>query len=77
MGHGFYPPIAIHITLWWIVDDPISGYFVIDIFSVVDALLQQNWGDETTSIITVKDDLYEPYCFFLTIMFPLHYATCE
>ena len=44
MGHGFMPPITIHIYIWLIVDHPSTMYAVMDILVVVCALLHQYQG---------------------------------
>ena len=46
MGHGFMPTITIHIYWRWIVDYPITGYVVMEIFSVVGSLVHHHMGGE-------------------------------
>ena len=44
MVNGFIPPIEIHISWRWIVEYSINVYVVMEILSVVCALVHQTWG---------------------------------
>ena len=50
-------PIETHITLWWILDELITGCVVMDILTVVDDMVHYHWGDEKLYISVGEDDL--------------------
>ena len=72
MGHGFMPTITIHITWRLIVDYPINGYVVMEILSIVGALMHHHRGYETLSISMGEDERCEPEWFSLTSLVPPH-----
>ena len=51
-GRGFIPTIMIHISSQLIVDYPITGCFLMEIFSVFVALVHHHRGGETLSVST-------------------------
>ena len=59
------------------MDHTITGYAVIEVFSVVCALVHHHWGDETLSISAGEDDFCVPEWCSFTSMGPPHPVTCE
>ena len=44
MSHGFMPSIDIHIHRKEIVEYPITGYVVMEVLSLLIAMVYQHWG---------------------------------
>ena len=77
MGHGFMPTITIYIYWRWIMDYPITGYVVMDILSIVGALVHHHRGGETMSTTAGEYERCAAEWWSLTSMGPPHPVTCE
>ena len=63
---------------WWlIVDYPITGYIVIDVFSVVSDVLHHPRWDETLPNVTCEDERCAPEWCSLTSLGPPEPVTNE
>ena len=55
LGHGFYPPVSIHITRWCVMECPVQWDIELDILVVLLGLVHNDGWHEEFPIIWVKE----------------------
>ena len=56
LGHGFNPPVSIHIPICCVMECPVQWNVEVDIFVVLLVLVQNYGWHEPFPIISVKDN---------------------
>ena len=54
LGHGFKPPISIHIPRWCVMDRPVQWYVELDILGVLLGLVHNDGRNEAFTISLVS-----------------------
>ena len=60
LGHGFKPPVTIHIPIWCVMDFPVQWNAEVDVFGVLIGLVHNDGWQEALTIGSGKDKSREP-----------------